>query len=205
LTALLAFEHKVCADALVRANGMSLNGQTIFTRYLIGDSEGERNLDDRDDGEEETVVGRNAMLVSPGTGWDGVGATGQNRSFLARPPLPAAAYDTLRSIPPFTYRCSTSPLPSRPSTDSLNLDTLLRLDTAFAQAESHPQDMNLISKTNKLNPESQEFIPSDEPQDVNSSPSKGSSGTRVGSGSEVSAGSMQGSMKGWEAARKLWD
>jgi len=90
LTALLAFEHKVCADALVRANGMSLNGQTIFTRYLIGDSEGERNLDDRDDGEEETVVGRNAMLVSPGTGWDGVGATGQNRSFLARPPLPAA-------------------------------------------------------------------------------------------------------------------
>lgn len=34
LTALLAFEHKICADALVGSNGMNLGGRPIFTKSI---------------------------------------------------------------------------------------------------------------------------------------------------------------------------
>jgi len=34
LTALLAFEHKICADALIGSNGMNLGGRPIYTKSI---------------------------------------------------------------------------------------------------------------------------------------------------------------------------
>jgi hypothetical protein len=34
LTALLAFEHKVCAEALINSNGMNLGGRPIYTKSI---------------------------------------------------------------------------------------------------------------------------------------------------------------------------
>ena len=193
---------------------MSLNGQTIFTRHLTGNGDEQAGSDITDERSEAMTQGQNAMLggadmrvlgdLGPAGGY---GAIGEYRplSLQTRSPFASTPYDSFHSQPPITFPHSTTPLASKSSTESLNLDALLRLDNAFARADSTMQDGKTSSKVNKLNPESEEFVPGDGTQDLNSSPSKGSSDTRVGSASGTSVGSIMDSMKGWEAAKKLWD